>query len=156
MLSNRDIGLLRARKKTEEKKEKKKRRKNPPPLPSCLHARSVILSYPGGLISRGLCTSLREGWHQVNPSPRNVFHEEKCEQDDSDGVLGLFFLPARSRPPLFLSLSLYLYIYIYSSLPLYRRFKSPCLLRGTYSREIISREHSTEYAKIKIRTRMAR
>lgn len=141
MLSKRDIGLLRARNRKKGKKE---------PLPSCLHARSVILSYPGGLISRGLCTSLREGWHQVNPSPRNVFHEEKYEQDDSDGVLSLFFLSARRRPSRSLCLSFSLLL---SS---YRRFKSPCLLRGTYSREIISREYGTEYAKIKIRTRMAR
>jgi len=96
------------KKKKEKKKEKRrktgrsKEKGREGERPSCLHARSVILSYPGGLISRGLCTSLREGWHQVNPSPRNVFQEEKYEQDDSYGVLGLFF----PLSPLSLSLSL--------------------------------------------------
>jgi len=100
--------------------------------PRSLH---VILSYPGGLISRGLCTSLREGWHQVNPSPRSVFHEEKYEQDDSES----------SAFPLSLSLC----PSVLPSVPP-SCFKS---LRGTYSGEIISRERATEYTKIKIRAR---
>lgn len=134
-------------KRTETKNEERQRGKGGS-LPSCFHARSVILSYPGGLISRGLCTSLREGWHQVNPSPWNVFHEEKYEQDDSDGGSSA----CSSSSCLSLSLSFFLP----PSPRLSRAFKS---LGGTYSRErdylslSRERERGTEYAKIKIRSR---